>query len=101
VTGILAAGSLSVLGLLVLPARRSGAKTELRTKVEQMRVKLMAALQEQFGRELEASLVRIREAIGPYTRFVRSERERLGGLHAELERIQGGLLRLRREIEVF
>ncbi|HET8644033.1 MAG TPA: dynamin family protein, partial [Vicinamibacteria bacterium] len=44
VTGILAAGSLSVLGLLVLPARRSGAKTELREKVEQMRVKLMGAL---------------------------------------------------------
>ena len=84
VTGILAAGSLSVLGLLVLPARRSGAKAELREKVETMRVRLMGALETQFARELESSLLRIREAIGPYTRFVRSERERLGALREEL-----------------
>lgn len=99
VTGILAAGSLSVLGLLVLPARRSGAKTELREKVAEMRSRLMPALEEQFEREMESSLVRIREAIGPYTRFVRSERERLDGLREELRRVKDGMARLRSEVE--
>ena len=99
VTGILAAGSLSVLGLLVLPARRAGAKTELREKVAAMRSKLMTALEQQFAREMEASLVRIREAIGPYTRFVRSERERLGALREELQRIRHGIARLRSEVD--
>jgi hypothetical protein len=63
-----------------------------------MRSRLMAALQEQFTRELERSLVRIREAIGPYTRFVRSERERLSGLGQELRRIGEGLDRLRADV---
>jgi small GTP-binding protein len=99
VTGIIAAGSLSVLGLLVLPARRAGAKSELREKVAAMRTRLMGALQEQFARELERNLVRIREAIGPYTRFVRSERERLTALREELRRIRDGLARLRLEID--
>jgi small GTP-binding protein len=99
VTGIIAAGSLSVLGLLVLPARRKGAKAELREKVASMRLRLMGALQEQFGREVERSLVHIREAIGPYTRFVRSERERLGALREEVARLRDGLARLRAEIE--
>jgi small GTP-binding protein len=99
VTGILAAGSLSVLGLLVLPARRAGAKTELREKVAEMRSKLMRALEEQFAREMESSLVRIREAIGPYTRFVRSERERLGSLRDELKRLREGMASLSREVD--
>jgi small GTP-binding protein len=99
VTGIIAAGSLSVLGLLVLPARRAGAKAELREKVAGMRARLMPALEEQFARELESSLVRIREAIGPYTRFVRSERERLSGLRDDLGRLRDGMARLRGEVE--
>jgi hypothetical protein len=99
VTGILAAGSLSVLGLLVLPARRSGAKAELREKVETMRARLMTALDAQFARELESSLVRIREAIGPYTRFVRSEKDRLGALREELARLRHGLAQLTREVD--
>jgi small GTP-binding protein len=99
VTGILAAGSLSVLGLLVLPARRSGAKAELRAKVETMRAKLMSALDGQFSRELESSLLRIREAIGPYTRFVRSEKERLGALREELARLRLGLAQITREVD--
>jgi len=100
VTGVLAAGSLSVLGLLVLPARRAGAKAELREKVAAMRVRLMGALREQFGRELERSLVHIREAIGPYTRFVRAERERLDALREEMALLRDGLSRLRADIEV-
>jgi len=88
-----------VLGLLVLPARRSGAKAELREKVETMRSKLMTALDAQFARELESSLVRIREAIGPYTRFVRSEKERLGALREELARLRQGLAQLTREVD--
>jgi hypothetical protein len=76
ITGLLAAGALSVIGLLVLPAQRGTAKNELRTKVEVMRRRLMEALTAQFDHELTHSLARIREAVSPYTRFVRSERER-------------------------
>ena len=97
-TGILAAGAVSVLGLLILPARRKAAKDELRAKVEQMRARLMESLTGQFDHELEKSLQRIREAISPYTRFVRSERERLTEVRDELRRIRGGLLAVKEQI---
>lgn len=97
-TGILAAGALSVLGLLILPARRSAAKSELRGKVEDMRARLMSALTGQFDEELEKSLQRIREAVSPYTRFVRSEKQRLGDVREDLRRLKGGLERIRAEV---
>jgi small GTP-binding protein len=98
VTGVLAAGALSVLGLLVLPAKRVAAKNELRGKVESMRVRLMEALTTQFDHELAHGLGRIREAISPYTRFVRSERERLSEVRQELRRIRDGLERVKIEL---
>jgi small GTP-binding protein len=98
ITGLLAAGALSVLGLLVLPARRAQAKSELCRKVEDMRTRLMKALTGQFDEELDKSLQRIKEAISPYTRFVRSERERLTGVRDELRRIRDGLQRIKSEL---
>ena len=97
-TGILAAGALSAIGLLVLPARRAGAKSELREKVEAMRTKLLSALVVQFEQERGRSLQRLREAIAPYTRFVRAERERLDAADTDLSRIRDGLERIRAEV---
>jgi hypothetical protein len=90
-TGILAAGAISVLGLLILPAKRAATKSELRGKVEHMRARLIESLTGQFDHELQKSLGRIGEAISPYTRFVRSERERLSEVRGDLRRIRAGL----------
>jgi small GTP-binding protein len=98
ITGLVAAGALSVIGLLVLPAKRGTAKKELRTKVEAMRGRLMEALAAQFDHELAHSLARIREAVSPYTRFVRVERERLTDVREDLRRIRAGLERIRIEL---
>jgi small GTP-binding protein len=95
ISGLLAAGALSIVGLLVLPAKRAAAKKELATKVELMRTRLMEALTAQFEGELASSMQRIREAISPYTRFVRSERERLTEVADALRRIRGGLEQIR------
>jgi hypothetical protein len=98
VTGLIAAGTLSLLGLLVLPAKRAAAKVELRRKVEEMRSRLMAALTGQFDHELARSLQRIREAVGPYTRFVRAEGERLNAARQELRRLRDELDRVREAV---
>jgi len=98
-TGLLAAGALSAIGLLVLPARRAGAKSELRAKVEAMRTKLLSALVVQFEQERDRSLQRLQEAIAPYTRFVRAERERLDAAETEMARIRDGLGRIRAQID--
>jgi hypothetical protein len=63
-----------------------------------MRRRLMEALTTQFDHELAHSLARIREAVSPYTRFVRSERERLSAAHEDFQRIRGGLERIRIEL---
>ena len=102
VTGILAASALSILGLLVLPAKRRKAKTELNLKVGEVREKLMTSLRKQFETETKASILRIQDAVAPYTRFVRAERDRLetarSALEAsreELERIEAAVNRNR------
>jgi hypothetical protein len=99
VTGILLASTMAVLGLLVIPARRREVKKELREKIAAMRQQLMSALTGQFDRELERSLRRINEAVAPYTRFVRAERDRLTETHDELTRVREGLARLKAQVE--
>lgn len=85
VTGILAAGALSVVGLLVLPAKKRRAKRDLNRKVAEVREQLMSSLRQQFEKEMARSVNRIQEAMSPYTRFVRAEKERLGELRSALD----------------
>ncbi|MGH2593227.1 MAG: dynamin family protein [Anaerolineae bacterium] len=77
VTGILLAGTMAVLGLLVIPSRRKEAKQQLHEKIGRLRQTLTSSLTAQFEKELGRSLNRLTEAIAPYTRFVRAERARL------------------------
>jgi hypothetical protein len=98
-TGILAAGTMAVVGLLIIPAKRRRAKNDLHNKLEDLRQRLMEAMNEEFERELARSLQRLREAIAPYTRFVRAEREKLTAVEAELDEISSGLGQVRSRIE--
>jgi GTP-binding protein EngB required for normal cell division len=95
VTGFLTAGTLSVMGLLVLPAKRRHARRELRQKVSALRERLMGTLTAVFDAELGRSVASLREAVAPYTRSVRAERDRIGGLADELERLDREIVRLR------
>ncbi|HKI86524.1 MAG TPA: dynamin family protein, partial [Thermoanaerobaculia bacterium] len=98
-TGILAASTIAVLGLFVLPARRRAAKRELERKVAVLRERLMVSLTETFDREVDKSQHRIEEAIAPYSRFVRGERERLADAAKDLGALSDRLERLRAEVE--
>jgi small GTP-binding protein len=99
VTGILAATTLVVLGLAVIPHRRRRAKIELHEKIARMRRDLMRALTASFDEEVTASIARLQEAIAPYTRFVRAERDRLAAERDELDRLTTELGDLRRRVE--
>jgi small GTP-binding protein len=98
-TGILAAGTLVVVGLLIIPAKRRRAKNELHDKLEDLRQRLTQAMSEEFERELSRSLQRLREAIAPYTRFVRAEQQNLTRIEADLAEIGGSLGQIRTRIE--
>jgi small GTP-binding protein len=84
ITGLTAAGLMAALGLFVLPHRRRRAKAELKQKIATLRRELMAALTAHFDREAERGQKRLAETIAPYTRFVRSESERLSGERDQL-----------------
>jgi hypothetical protein len=58
----------------------------------------MDSLTDQFDREVDHSIHRIEEAVAPYTRFVRAERDRLGEMHKDLERSQQEIAALQRRI---
>jgi hypothetical protein len=99
VTGILMAGAIAALGLFIIPARRRAAKSEMKQKVSDLREQLAKALRSQFEHEIERSLQQIQEAIAPYTRFVRSERNKLSEAQSSLEEMKTELENLKVRIE--
>ena len=98
-TGILAAGTLAVIGLLVIPTKRRRAKRDLDKKLEEVRQRLMGSMSEEFDRELGRSVQRLREAIAPYTRFVRAEQQKLTRIEDELRGIRSALAQIRTQLE--
>jgi hypothetical protein len=98
-TGVLAAGTLAVVGLLIIPAKRRRAKRDLNNKLEDLRQRLMTAMTAEFDRELARSLQRLREAIAPYTRFVRAEQQKLSRIEADLVEVGSSLGQLATRVE--
>jgi hypothetical protein len=99
VTGIVAAGTIAVLGLFVIPSKRKHAKHQLRDRIARMRDELMTGLRAQFQREVDRSVRSVHDAVAPYTRFVRGERDKLTGTARELAEIGGRLTQIRAEID--
>lgn len=99
VTGILAASSLALIGLFVIPAKRKRAKRELREQIRKLRERLSETITAQFEKEVDRIVRQIENAIAPYSRFVRTEQERLLASGAALERHHVKLGELTREAE--
>ncbi|MBL8056313.1 MAG: dynamin family protein [Anaerolineales bacterium] len=95
VTGVLAAGLIAIVGLFVIPYKRRQAKEQFSAKMEELRGKLQSALTNQFRNESENAIDRLREGVGPYTRFVRAERERVEKTQTALEGLRQKVSALR------
>ena len=98
VTGVVMAGVIAGLGLFIIPAKRRQGKTKLMERIAGVRTQLIQTLHGQFEKEINHSIERMQEAIGPYTRFVRAERKKmlemegsLKELNLEIERLKGKL----------
>ena len=98
VTGILSAGLIAALGLFIIPIRRNIAKRELNEKISEMRTRVLQALTQAFEKEATRSQGQIREAVAPYSRFVRAESgkfkdalEQLESIARELDRLKGSV----------
>jgi small GTP-binding protein len=98
VTGLIAAAIIAGYGLFVLPNRRRKARREFREKTGTLRERLGEVVRRQFDAELNRSVERMREAIAPYTRFVRTEHARMTEARSALAEITGEAESLRAEI---
>jgi small GTP-binding protein len=98
VTGIIAGAILAGYGLFILPNRRRKAREEFREKTEALRERLGEVVSRQFEAKLGRSIERMREAIAPYTRFVRSEHARMSRAREDLAAIDAEADALRAEI---
>jgi GTP-binding protein EngB required for normal cell division len=99
VTGLAAAGALSVIGFLILPAKRRRARSELAARVRALREKLVASLTGSFDRERERGGQRVRDAIAPYARFVRTEQQQLESARDALATLGDGMKSLAGRVE--
>jgi GTP-binding protein EngB required for normal cell division len=94
VSGILAAGVLGAVGILILPAKRRRARAELEQKVADLRQRLATALRSEFVTARDRSAQRLTDGIAPYSRFVRAEQGKWTEARTALEawrRRVGGL----------
>ncbi|HEX8029634.1 MAG TPA: dynamin family protein, partial [Vicinamibacterales bacterium] len=99
ITGIVMASVLAAVGFFILPAKRQKAKDEMRLKMADVRRRLTAAMRQQLTQEIEASGNRIRNGIAPYSRFIRSEGDKLMAIDQEFREIGVALAGLREKIE--
>jgi small GTP-binding protein len=84
VTGLTAATMLLVSSFLVLPYKRSKAKSEFRGKIEALRGQMSEALDRQSKIEIDRMIDNIAESFEPYSRFFRTETEKIDRLSRRL-----------------
>jgi small GTP-binding protein len=95
ITGVVAAGTLAILGFFVIPYKRKQAKDKFKEKMLALRTKLLGALTTQFNNEKKNVIARLKDGVAPYTRYVRSERERIDNAEAMLAELRQRLSELR------
>ena len=95
ITGILAAGTLAILGFFVIPYKRKQAKDNFREKMISLRTNLLNTLTAQFKNESEGAVARLKEGVMPYIRYVRARAERIEKSEAVLASLRQRLSSLR------
>ena len=99
VTGLTAATMLLVSSFLILPYKRSKAKTEFRNKIERLLGQMHDALERQSTIEIDRMIENISESFGPYSRFFNTEMEKIERLSSKLKTIDGRARKLAQRIE--
>jgi small GTP-binding protein len=95
ITGILAAGTLAIVGFFVIPYKRKQAKDNFKEKMTNLRENLLQTLTTQFTNESQRAVTRLKEGVTPYIRYIRSERERIEKSEAVLAKLRQRLSALR------
>lgn len=98
ITGIVAASTLAVVGLLVIPYKKKQSKDAFREKMTKLRADLRKALESSFEHESEHAIQRLQENVAPYTSYVSTEQERIQSQQTVLEQVKASLDDIRARI---
>ncbi len=99
VTGIVAAGTLAILGLFVIPYKRKQVKQNFKVKMEELRTNLMSTLSSTFTRESGLAIRRLNDKISPYTAEVRADQEKISSDARSLSELESLLKETRDAIQ--
>lgn len=99
ITGIVAGGTLAVLGLFVIPYKRKQAKDKFVERMAEMRQGLRETLSKTFKDEFSAAVTRLQENISPYTAFVHAENAKVQKDQEALQGLADELVSLKKEID--
>ena len=95
ITGMLAAGTLAIVGFFVIPYKRNQAKENFKKKMTTLRTTLLDTLTTSFNKEAKNAVERLKDGITPYTRFVRAEHKRIENTESVLATLRKKLSSLR------
>jgi len=101
ITGIVLAGTLAILGIIVIPSRRKKINKELSEKINALKDNLSSSLHNQFSSEIKNSLKNLSTAFTPYTKFINAENANINNMRKELKLIRSKTDQLLRSIEDF
>lgn len=99
VTGIAAATALFITSFFILPYKRKRAIEEFKSKLENLRKEMGDVLKSKSDDEINRSVENVRDALAPYIRFVRAERDKIEARVSILNQILERLKELTREVK--
>jgi hypothetical protein len=88
VTGLTAATMLLVTSFLILPYKRSKAKTEFQQRITELRTTMRDSLERESKTEIDRMIRGIDSAFEPYQRFYATESEKIEAFAAKLTDVQ-------------
>lgn len=98
-TGLAGAGVVAAAGLVILPARRVALKRNFRGQIDNVREGLRAKVTQRLKHELHENTERLKDAIGPYSRFVRRETGRFAEHTVALTELSTQIREIERSVE--
>ncbi len=95
ITGVIAAGTLAIVGFFIIPYKRKQAKDSFKEKMKNLRTNLLETLTTSFNQESQNAVARLKDGITPYIRYVHAERERIDKSETTLAKLRQRLSALR------
>jgi len=101
ITGMIAAGTLAIIGFFVIPFKRKQARDHFREKIVTLRTTLNETLKTTFERESQNAITRMNNNIAPYSRYVHAETDKTDRILGVLDDLKKkvGMIMARIDVE--